>query len=96
MPANNGNLEFLGILLAESVGDEGGRANDVESRDAENLAGVEDASLLEHLDCDGYGAINRIGDNADEGGGAVFGNARDKVGNNIGIGLEEVYLRVSS
>lgn len=75
------------------MGDEGRRANDVERCDAENLAGVEDTSLLKHLDCDRYGAVNRIGDYADERGGTVFGNTREKVSNDIGIGLEEIYLR---
>lgn len=89
--ATNDGDDGLGrVLLASDALDEGLGANNVEGGDTEELLGVEDAGLLEDLSGNGDGAVHGVGDDEDEGLGAVLGDTLDQALDDAGVDLEEV------
>ena len=90
MTANDGDVEVLGVLLADDLGNEGLGTDNVECGDTEQLLGVEDTSGLEELGGNGDGGVDRVGDDKDVGLGAVLGDALNEALDDAGVDLEEV------
>lgn len=88
--ANDGNDSLGWVLLASDALDEGLGTDDVEGGDTEELLGVEDAGLLEDLSGNGDGAVDGVGDDEDEGLGAVLGDTLDQALHDASVDLEEV------
>jgi hypothetical protein len=88
--ANDGDDGLGRVTLASDALDEGLGADDVEGGDTEELLGVEDAGLGEDLGGDGHGAVDGVGNDEDEGLGAVLGNTLDQALYDAGVDLEEI------
>jgi hypothetical protein len=91
---NDRDLECLGIQFSKGVSDKGRRADNVEGCNAENLAWIKYTSFLQHFHGDRNSTVDRVGNDTDECGWAVFGDAREKFSDDVGIRLEEIYLKL--
>jgi hypothetical protein len=78
------------VSPASDALDEGLGADNVEGGDTEQLLGVEDAGLGEDLGGNGHGAVDGVGDDEDEGLGAVLGDTLDQALYDAGVDLEEI------
>ena len=87
---NHWDLGLRGVLGTGDGLDEGLGTDDVEGGDTEELLCVKLASLLEDLGGNGDGAVDRVGDDEDEGLGAVRDNTLDQALDNASVDLEEV------
>ena len=88
--ANNRNVEVLGLLLANNLGDKSLGADNVEGGDAKEALGVEDVLGLEDLGGDGDGRVDGVRDDEDVGlGGDLSGNL-DQALDDAGVDVEEV------
>ncbi len=70
--AHDGHVHVVDVK-ALRLRDEGVGADHVEGGDAEDLLGVVDARLLVHLGRDGHGGVHGVGDDVENGAGAVLG-----------------------
>jgi hypothetical protein len=87
---NDGDVQVARVLLASDFSYKGLSADDVQGGDTEELLGVEDACLLEDLGGDGNGRVDGVGDDEDEGLGAVLGNTLDEALDDTGVDLEKI------
>jgi len=90
MSSNYGDVQLRWVLLASDLGNEGLGADDIEGGDTEELLGVEDTGLLQHLGGDGYRRVDGVGDDENVCLGAVLGDTLDETLDNAGVDLEEV------
>lgn len=88
--ANDGNVEFLGLLLANNLGDKGLGTDNVEGGDAKEALGVEDVLGLENLGGDGDGRVDGVGDDEDVGLGGDLGGNLDQALDDAGVDVKEV------
>ena len=89
--ATNDGDDGLGrVPLASNALDEGLGADNVEGGDTEELLGVEDAGLGEDLGGNGHSAVDGVGDDEDEGLGAVLGDTLNEALYDTGVDLEEI------
>jgi len=87
---NDGDGSLAGVALAGDLSDKGLCADNVEGGDTEQLLGVELASGLEDLGGNGNGAVDGVGNDENEGVGAVLGDTLDEVSDDAGVDLEKV------
>jgi hypothetical protein len=90
VPTDDGDGEVCRVLLADDFSNEGLGTDNVQCSDTEQLLGVENTSGLEHLSSDWDGRVDGVGDDKDEGLGAVLGNTLDETLDNAGVDLEQV------
>lgn len=87
---DDGDASLAGVALAGDLSDESLGANNIEGGNTEQLLGVELAGGLEDLGGDGDGAVDGVGDDENEGFGAVLGDALDEVSDDAGVDLEQI------
>lgn len=88
--SNDWNDGLGWVLRAGESLDEGLGTNDIECGDTKELLWVKFAGLLENLSGDRNGAVDRVGDDQDEGIWAGLCDALDKTLNDACVDLEEV------
>ena len=89
MAADYGNL-YGTLLTVKSLGDESLRAESIKHGDAEQLALVVYAGLLENLGSDGNHAVDRVGDDGDACLGGILGYGLDQVLDDACVDVEKI------
>ena len=87
---NDGDVQLLGVGLANNLSDEGLSTNDVESGDTKETLRVEDALGLENLGSNGNGRVDGVGDDEDESLGGNLGSDLDETLNDASIDVKEI------
>ena len=88
--ADDWDIDFVGILGASEILNEGLGSDNVKSGNTEQLLGVKDSGSFERLCCDRDGGVDRVGDDEDVGVGAELRNTCDQCLHNAGVDLEEI------
>ena len=87
---NDGDVQLLGVGLANNLSDEGLSTNDVESGDTKETLRVEDALGLENLGSNGNGRVDGVGDDQELGLGSSLSSGLGEVTDDGGVGVEEI------
>lgn len=87
---DDGDVELLGLRLANNLSDEGFGADDVESGDTEQTLRVENILGLEDLGGNGNCRVDGVGDDEDERVGGNLGDDLNQALDNTSVDVEQV------